>query len=107
MKFYSILEIFQRQPQHHHKESMQTSPLIFDNASYVFFNRTTMMDETQSIDTTIPFLDGSQQTPTSNKSHEVSSKSRTRNWSYISERQNPDNESTVTVSFYFECKYIN
>ncbi|CAF3645565.1 unnamed protein product [Rotaria sp. Silwood1] len=81
------------------KESMQPLPLLlFENSSYVLLNQTINIDEEQSFDTTIPFLDEIQQNSISIKSHETSSKQRPRNISHISERQNADNESTVTVN---------
>ncbi|CAF3656748.1 unnamed protein product [Rotaria sp. Silwood1] len=80
------------------KESMQPLPLLlFENSSYVLLNQTINIDEEQSFDTTIPFLDEIQQNSISIKSHETSSKQRPRNISHISERQNADNESTVTL----------
>jgi len=64
-------------------------------------NPTTGLDEHQSYDTTIPFLDETQRNSMSAKSCETLPKQRSRNWSHISERQNADNESTVTVNFQF------
>ena len=78
---------------------MQTSPLLYENASFTCSNRIMTGDEHQSYDTTIPFLDDVQRNSTGTRSCEPSIRqSRTRNWSHISERLMTDNESTVTVS---------
>ncbi len=78
---------------------MQTSPLIFENTSFVFSNPATTTEEEQSYDTTIPFLDDTQRNSLATRSGETSSRQRTRNWSRVSERPIPDNESTLTVNF--------
>jgi hypothetical protein len=81
---------------------MQTSPVLFENTSYIFSNPTINHDEHQSYDTTIPFLDDTQRNSMSTKSCEtLSRQQRTRNWSHFSEQPNPDNESTVTVNLEF------
>ena len=77
---------------------MQTSPLLFENSSYIFSNPTIITDEHQSYDTTIPFLDETHQNSISAKSPEILPKQRTRNWSHIPEQSIADNESTVTVN---------
>ncbi len=77
---------------------MQTSPLLFEDSSYIFSNPTTINDEHQSYDTTIPFLDETQRNSISTKSPETLPKQRARNWTHISEQSIADNESTVTVN---------
>ena len=69
---------------------MQTSPVVFqfDNSSLVYSNPAT------NDDTTIPFFDETQQ----NSLNEERKSQRTRNYSYISERNKQDNQSTVTVN---------
>ncbi|CAF0997674.1 unnamed protein product [Rotaria sordida] len=80
------------------QESMQGLPLLlFENSSYIVLNQTTITDEDQSYDTTIPFLDEIQRNSMSSKSHETSSKQRLRKWSHNTERSNADNQSTVTL----------
>jgi len=79
---------------------MQTSPLVYEDSSFIFSNPTTNTDEHQSYDTTIPFFDDTQRNSMSERSQETVPKSRTRNWSHISERPNRDNESTLTVNIF-------
>jgi hypothetical protein len=90
-----------------HKQSIQTSPLLFENSSYIFSNPTTVYDEHQSYDTTIPFFDETQQNSISARSHETLSKQRTRNWSHISERLMEDQQSTVTVNAQLLSECVN
>jgi hypothetical protein len=79
---------------------MQTSPLLFENTSFICPYQITTLDEHQSYDTTIPFFDDAQRNSTSMRSCETSLKqSRTRKCSRLSERPMTDNESTVTVNF--------
>ena len=79
---------------------MQTSPLLHENRSFILSNPINALgEEHQSYDTTIPFLDDIQQSSSSMRSCEISSKQRTRKCSRLSERPTADNESTVTVKF--------
>ncbi|CAF1127680.1 unnamed protein product [Adineta steineri] len=74
-----------------HQQSIQTLPLLFENPSYIFSNPTTNFDEYESYDNTIPFLDEAQQ------NYDTLSRQRSRKWSYIANRLNSNNESTVTL----------
>ncbi|UJR15131.1 hypothetical protein I4U23_002096 [Adineta vaga] len=79
------------------KQSIQTSPFLFENDSYSISKPMTTFEEYHSFDTTIPFLDDTQQSSIDTKNYETLSRQRTRNWSYISERIAPDNQSTISL----------
>ena len=98
---YSSLSI-EYNPNRKKKQSFQTSRITShcDRSSLVISN------PTFSDQTAIPFFDEHQGDSMleEKRSHPVLSRQRTRNYSYVSERNKHDNESTVTVKSPFSSR---